>query len=251
MGLGDLLKVNNGLHKLVIIGYNDAERSDAAACFVPLFNPTDVSWEFKAKLTPDNSTGVNQGRTQQFNGNQPQTMSLKLLFDATNTSPFEGEYPTDKGEPIVAYDIIEEDGHVDGVIQQLSDHLQKVQSEIHAPYYLQVVWGSKVLNCAVQNMDVTYKLFNAGGLPIRAEVNISFIENRTREEQNTDPEPHSPNLTHLRVMEDHLTLPLMAQQVYEDPRYYIQLAGINKITNLRKRGSRKKLVMPPFDKKSK
>lgn len=251
MGLGDLLKINNGLHKLVIIGYRDADRTDAAACFVPLFNPTDVSWEFKANLTPDTSTAVNQGGTQQFNGNRPQTMTLKLLFDATNTSPFEGEYPSDKGETIVAYDLIQEDGDVEGVIEKLREHLHEVHGDMHQPYFLQVAWGKKVLNCAVQNMDVTYKLFNAGGLPIRAEVTINFVENRTRDEQATDPEPESPNLTHLRVMEDHLTLPLMAQEIYEDPRYYIQLAAINKVTNLRRRGSRQKLVMPPFDKKSK
>lgn len=251
MGLADLLKINNGLEKLVIISYEEKERKKAKKSFVVLFNPTNISWEFKANYKQDKATGTNQGRSSEYTGEAPKKVSVELLFDATNTSPFEGKYSPAEGDTILAADLIKNDEHVETAIEEMRNILQKPKGETHKPYYLKLAWAKKTLDCVLQSMSVNYKLFNPAGLAIRATVTCQFIENLARTEQKKDPENKSPNLTHVRSLDDHLTLPLLAQEIYLDPRYYIQLAGINKITNLRKRATRQKIALPPFDKKSK
>ena len=254
MGLSDLLNVNNGLQKMHIVAYSDEDRKVPTASFVVQFNPTTFSRTYEHTYFEAKNTSSST-KKEEFRTTKPETITVELLFDATNSSPTkEITHSATEGEVTVAEEEINKDDNrnVQVVIDKLFKLLFIKKGDEHKPPYLKLAWGNlQAFKCVLKKMTVNYKLFDSQGQAIRATVNCEFTENLTVEEQAKEEEEKSPNLTHVRVMEDHLTLPLLAKEIYADPRYYIQLASINRITNLRKRGTRDKVFFPPFDKKSK
>ena len=68
----------------------------------------------------------------------------------------------------------------------------------------------------------------------------------------TQPLHHltSPDLTHLRTVTEGENLPLMAQEIYRDPKHYFEVAKANDLDSFRKIDSGQQLQFPPIDKDS-
>ena len=99
-------------------------------------------------------------------------------------------------------------------------------------------------------MDVTFKLFKPSGMPLRATARAKFkgfVENNLRVaiENNS-----SPDLTHVRIVKEGDTLPLMAFRIYGDSKYYLEVAKANSITNFRKLKVGQQIFFPPINKVS-
>ena len=99
-------------------------------------------------------------------------------------------------------------------------------------------------------MDITFKLFKSDGTPLRATATAKFkgfIEDNLRValENNT-----SPDLTHVRIVTEGDTLPLMTYRIYGDSKYYLEVAKVNKITNFRKLKVGQQIFFPPIEKVS-
>jgi nucleoid-associated protein YgaU len=60
----------------------------------------------------------------------------------------------------------------------------------------------------------------------------------------------SPDLTHIRMVKDGDTLPLMSFRIYGDSKYYLEVAKANNITNFRKLTVGRKIFFPPIEKTS-
>ena len=95
-------------------------------------------------------------------------------------------------------------------------------------------------------MDITYKLFKPDGTPIRALVKAKFkgfVEDvlRVAKENNS-----SPDLTHVRMVKEGDTLPLMTFRIYGDSKYYLEVAKANKIQNFRKLKVGQEIFFPPI-----
>jgi nucleoid-associated protein YgaU len=58
----------------------------------------------------------------------------------------------------------------------------------------------------------------------------------------------SPDLTHVRVVEEGDTLPLMAKRIYGDSKYYLEVARVNRITSFRKLKTGQRIFFPPIQK---
>ena len=58
----------------------------------------------------------------------------------------------------------------------------------------------------------------------------------------------SPDLTHERVVKEGDNLPLMTYRIYGDPKYYLEVARVNGLTNFRKLTPGQKIVFPPIEK---
>jgi nucleoid-associated protein YgaU len=99
-------------------------------------------------------------------------------------------------------------------------------------------------------MDITFKLFSPDGKPLRATANAKFtgfIEDnlRTAIENNS-----SPDLTHVRIVTEGDTLPLMTHRIYGDSKYYLEVAKANRISNFRKLRVGQQIFFPPIEKVS-
>ena len=119
---------------------------------------------------------------------------------------------------------------------------------IHEPKFLKIAWGDLIFDCRLQSVQVNYTLFNRSGQPIRAELDTVFIEDIQDSERTKKENKSSPDLSHSRTVKSGDKLPLMAQEIYGNSAYYIQLARANNVNNLRKLKVGTNIKLPPINK---
>jgi phage tail protein X len=170
---------------------------------------------------------------QRFTVKKPEEISFELLIDGTGI--LDGKPRSDGGD-------------ISADITKLRDLLLKYEGDIHEPKHFQVVWGTGLYKGRCTGLNISYKLFNPGGKPIRAVCKVTFkgsVEDnlRTAEERRS-----SPDLTHYRVVQQGDTLPLMCYRIYGSSAYYLQVARVNGLTNLRNLQPGTELFFPPIEK---
>jgi len=97
-------------------------------------------------------------------------------------------------------------------------------------------------------MDLTYKLFKPDGTPIRATARArfkGFIEDNLRVARENN---NSPDLTHIRMVNEGDSLSLMTFRIYGDSKYYLEVAKANKLVNFRKLTPGQEIFFPPIEK---
>jgi nucleoid-associated protein YgaU len=121
-----------------------------------------------------------------------------------------------------------------------------LNTKIHRPNYLAVLWGTFFIDCVMTSLSVTYNLFDLQGVPLRAKVTCSFLERLRPGEGGRQSMLESSDLTkHYRVKEGDI-LPLLAKENYEDSAYYLQLAKVNKLKHFRNIPPGMTLILPPM-----
>ncbi|WP_340065868.1 LysM peptidoglycan-binding domain-containing protein [Ascidiimonas aurantiaca] len=214
-------------NKMTIIAYpnNKYSGKGKSKCTIKI-NPASYTHNYQVRYDNSIPQGA-PGTTLKFKGIPPETISFEAYFDATgaienNTVP----------------------------VKTQLDQFKKVcfvyNGSIHEPNYLIVSWGSLVFKCKLTSLDVNYTLFKKDGTPLRAKVNVKFEEaidaNLIAREANNK----SPDLTHMVIVKEGDTLPLICYDVYGDCSYYIQVAKFNNLPNFRNIKPGTKLYMPPI-----
>lgn len=261
MGLKDIFSAKGGLEKLKITAFTDDEYKHSTKTYVVMYNPTAYSYEVNPTWIPEK--GVDPDAKQlQFRGYQSDKASFEFLFDATAASPPGADKPGEinlsylndainrnqiQDEKISAIDIIKKDKHVDRAIKEFLD-MAHIEGKTHTPSYLQINWGAYQFQGVLSKATINYKLFNNAGLPIRATVSAEFTESLTRPEQAAIKKTTSPDLTHKRVVRAGDTLPIIANRIYGDPGYYLEIAKVNNLKNFRRIKEGQSLILPPIEK---
>lgn len=263
MGLGDLLEVTGGLEKLIITAYEKEDYTSFVGSYIVMYNPTTYSlsvsnyWLVEKHSNPD-------GKTEVFRGNKPDKVTFEFLFDATGASPPGEDKPglgssankslIDRKGAVSALELIKGSSstagqqHVDIAIKEFFKLTTHTDGSTHLPSYLQLNWGNFEFRGVLDTATTNYKLFNSSGLPIRATVNATFAENVTKKEQQTEKGQTSPDITHVRSVEEGDTLPMLANRIYGDSSYYLEIARINQLTNFRNIKKGKKIILPRLNK---
>lgn len=265
MGLSDLLTVSGGHEKLIISAFEDENYTSVVESYIIMYNPTTYSLSVKNEWIKDKSTNPNS-KKYVFRGNKPDKVSFEFMFDATGASPPATDKPgtatsTNKGaidrdSAVSAIDLINASGdkpgqlHVDDAIKQFFKMTINRKGETHKPYNLQLNWGAFEFRGFLDSATTNYKLFNSSGLPIRATVNATFAESLSKREQTTATNQGSPDITHVRIVEEGDTLPLISERVYGDSALYLEIARINQITNFRKLKKGQKIILPKINNKA-
>jgi hypothetical protein len=205
--------------------------------FTTPINPESFTKNYKIDLDTRRGHG-NQGTETRFKSTAPEELRLEFVLDGTGTMEgYGGENKAYKTKP---------------VHDQLDDFLKCVYNfdgEIHRPRFLIVFWGSEInFRCVLSNLDINYTLFDPGGKPIRAKINATFVNYKAREERLAEERKSSPDLTHFRKVKQSDRLDLMAYEIYNDPKYFLQVAKTNTLTSLRQIKPGLELYFPPFDK---
>jgi len=126
----------------------------------------------------------------------------------------------------------------------------------HRPRFVQILWGDfslmrfhpHVFCGCLKSVSVNYKLFNSNGTPLRAIINAAFVETIPPEKRDSAVKASSPDLTHVRIVKEGDTLPGMAQKIYGDYSYYLEVAKANGLKNFRNLEPGTRIVFPPFEK---
>lgn len=220
--------------KLVVVAYKDKTyrtRDTIDPYFVPV-NPETYSQNYKVEYDLRRGHG-NQGTDAKFKSTVPEELQLEFLLDGTGT--VQGYYNPDSET-------------VQQQFTRFKDTVYSMNGNIHRPRFLKVFWGDFVFPCILTNMDVKYTLFDPEGRPLRAKLNCTFVNYLAQEERVARENKRSPDLTHLREVEEGNRLDLMANEVYNDSQYILQLAKANGLTSFRNLKPGTEIVFPPFDK---
>lgn len=219
------------LEKMRIYAYDNPELSSehqVGEPFIAMMNPESYAIDTKMEFNTQQGQGTS-GSQPRFARKPPEEMSFEFLFD--NTGIIDGQPRDDLA----------------GEIKQFTEFLMGYDGGTHEPKFFKLAWGTLVFCGRCTGLNINYKLFTPDGKPIRAICKATFkqfIEENLRvaEENN-----QSPDLTHLRVVAEGDTLPLMCHRIYGESRHYLEIARVNGLVNFRQLAVGQELLFPPFD----
>ena len=225
------------LTKLKIKGYKDERfsREIADGEFNTLMNPETYRIRYEVSQNQNQAQGTSS-TAPRFNKTLPEDLQLDFIFDRSG----------------VIKGFADENGV--GIIDDIEKFKKIVldyNGNQHKPNYLVISWGSLLFKGGLKDMEITYKLFKPDGTPIRANVHATFkgfIEDNLRVARENN---NSPDLTHIRVVGEGDTLPLMTFRIYGDSKYYLEVAKANKLVNFRKLTPGQQIFFPPIEKAGK
>jgi len=222
------------LTKLKIKGYKDERFSQEIADgeFSTLMNPENYRIRYEVSQNQNQAQGTSS-TAPRFNKTLPEDLQLDFVFDRSG----------------VIKGFADENGV--GIIDDIEKFKKIVldyNGNQHKPNYLVISWGSLLFKGSLKDMEITYKLFKPDGTPIRANIHATFkgfIEDNLRVARENN---NSPDLTHIRVVGEGDTLPLMTFRIYGDSKYYLEVAKANKLVNFRKLTPGQQIFFPPIEK---
>lgn len=217
------------LEKLKIIAFKNADYTDEMGSFTAMLNPETYTLDYKVEYQDGQGQGTTPGQLR-FTGIKPQDFAFELLIDSTGIVD---------GNP---RESIEAD------LNNLRDLLLKYEGEIHEPKHFKVVWGSLLFKGRCTGLNVATKLFNPDGKPIRSVCKMTFNGSLDDNLRVAEERRSSPDLTHYRLVKEGDTLPLLCFNIYGSSAYYLQVARVNKLTNLRTIKPGTELFFPPIEK---
>lgn len=234
------------LTKVVIIGYEDKGYTKEIGRFTLPINPEQFSQAFKVEYDLQQATG-SKGNDPKFKFTSPEELKLDFTFDGTGVIPVSNQ-TTQSNQPRSFYkDVV-------GQVQALLKLVYTMEGKTHKPNFLRILWGnfsfgdSNGFACILKDLQINYTLFAPDGKPLRAKISATFVNfieqvRRVREENKK-----SPDVTHIRKVGAGDKLPLMADDIYGDPTYYLQVAKVNGLVNFRRLGTNADLRFPPVEK---
>lgn len=228
-----MIKSLFSLEKLNIFIYNSRfRRGQPKSKFQVMFNPESYSLGYEN--TFQQVQGINtSGRPAKYSLSEPEELSVTLIIDDTGVANHNNKVNGKKIKDVTQ------------VVERFLELTTLMDGELHRPNYLTLKWGNLDFDCCLKSVDINYTLFNRRGQPIRAELEVVFIEDEHDEKRVREENKSSPDLTHTRTITSSDKLPLMAQEIYQNPAYYIKLASVNKLNNFRKLRIGKVVNFPP------
>ncbi|GAB5526572.1 MAG: peptidoglycan-binding protein [Roseivirga sp.] len=212
--------------------------------YTALVNPETFDENYEVKFdekSPDGAIGADLKYQKML----PDTIELSLLFDSTGILQDNNAL----GTSLIST------AEVDPVPKQIEAFKKAVleyKGEAHQPRYVVIYWGEKTSNDVFKGrltkLTLSHTLFHSDGTPIRTKAKITMKRSIDIQTQKDTKKDQSPDLTHVRTVKEGDTLPLMTSRIYGDPKYFLEVARVNKLTNFRKLEVGSEIVFPPIDK---
>lgn len=221
----------NNVSKLKIFSYPDANRKSSDGNMEVLVNPESYSQKITVKFSEKQAPGTT-AKLPKFSKIEPQKLDFELLFDSTG----------------VINGVKDQTNGVESELAKFKKLVLEYKGDKHRPRFLSIYWGTLKFDCCLETLDITYKLFRADGLPLRALAKVGFIGIMDDTKRVSKENSQSPDLTHVRTVKEGDTLPLMSFQVYGDSKYYIEVANANGLNDFRNLKTGQKIKFPPIEK---
>jgi hypothetical protein len=199
--------MDNGEIKMMdIVAYSDATFQSATGDkYSATINPESFSLTYGTLLNQQGGQGSSES-VSSFNKRAPQTLSCRLIFDASGVVP-----------NTTAGDISADFGQFKTVIY-------KYDGDMHQPRFVQLRYGILIYNCTLTDLTVNFTLFKPNGTPIRAEADCTFQGYIDEKKLAALENRQSPDLTHIRTALAGDTFPLLCYREYGDSKYYYEIA---------------------------
>lgn len=225
---------DKSLHKITIWSYKDKEFNTKLSEFKVPINPESYSQNYKINLDTQKGHGQ-QGTDPKYKSTDPEQFKLDIILDGTRT--MEG------------YDASHDKKTVKQQLEDFQKCVYYMQGEIHRPRFLKIFWGEEInFPCVLSQLDINYTLFYPDGSPMRIKISATFLKYLSEKKREAEQKKHSPDLTHERITASADRLDLLTYNIYNDSKYFLQVARINGLTSVRRLGTGRKLIFPPFNK---
>ncbi|MBL7887202.1 MAG: hypothetical protein JNJ52_10660 [Flavobacterium sp.] len=225
--------------------------------FVQL-NPEKYTMKHNVVFCEGQAMGTT-GSDLKFNKIEGEEVTFDFLFDSSGVVP-PGKIVDGKGIASLSSTLsdigealkpafVNPFGEVDTVEKQVEEFknlLMGYDGEKHQTAFLKLLWGGYSLSCRLKSMDIEYSLFRKDGRPIRAKVKCLFKGTVDYKLMVAKQKKSSPDLTHERVVTMNDSLPLMAESIYENNEFYIDVAKNNKLLSFRNVNTGQKINFPPI-----
>lgn len=207
-----------------------------------LINPEKVVRKLETVYDDTQAEGTT-GTHLRFRHQRPMNLDLELLFDGTG---------------VVANDKIPLSGLLPSSPEKVSEQIERFQQVVfeydgtkHSPNLVQVQWGEILFKGRLKEVTYTYTLFNPDGTPLRAKAECKFVESVDDTLRVARERSESPDLTHIRAVNEGDDLTLMSHRIYNDPSYYMEVARANKLKSIRDLRVGERIHFPPVRKEEK
>lgn len=231
----------NKMEKLHIEAYTDVNRKLLADPhkMTLMFNPTSYKKKHAIAYDTPSQQAINTpGKPARYAYTPPGDLSFQFILDGTGVNYFGAE----QAIRLMKNESVKKD------IAKFEKLCLKMNGSIHEPHFLKIVWGDHLsFSARLRSLDITYKLFDESGDPVRAELDVVFVEDKSAETIFREAGKSSPDLTHVRVVKSGDTLPLLCKEIYGSSVHYLRVANHNSLDNFRELIPGQKLNFPPLD----
>lgn len=223
--------------------HDDKEVNDS---FNVLVNPENLKESYKIVLEKEQGTGStgNEGKYQKI---EPGELDFTLIFDSTGI--FDNDFKASISKSITSFNPLpKKQKDIGDDLKKFKKYFLEYDGNFHEPLNAKFEWGFFSYTGRISNIDIEYKLFNPDGMPIRAYVQLKVNKIISKEKENLAKQDKSPDMTHYRTVKGGDTIQLLTKDIYGDPKYYLEVARVNKLIQFRKLKTGQKLVFPPIEK---
>ncbi len=121
-----------------------------------------------------------------------------------------------------------------------------VDADVHAPNYIQLIWGEFIFKCQLTSLNIKYTLFTPDGIPIRAELGCNFKGFEDSFSKARREGERSPDMTKIVTIRAGDSLPILCNEHYGSPKYYLQVARQNGLASPLYVYPGQRIVLPPL-----
>jgi hypothetical protein len=223
--------MNDGtLEKTRIMILNGKRKGDTIDC---KFNPSAYTLEKSVNYGELKATGSGASIMQFVDGNA-ETLSMELFFDTSDELDSAGSPDAERVDVRERY-------------TNRIDALLSVDGELHAPPVCRFVWGDGIdFTALVRRANKQFTKFLPSGVPIRARVDVEFVEYKTADYHKSEVSPESTDKTKVWTVTDGDTLWLIAAEEYGDAAHWRTIADHNDLENPRSIETGDELELPPL-----
>lgn len=222
------------LEKLTITALDPNGNKPNGGKFKCLFNPSKYSLDYAINYQEKRDASGNDTELE-FSSITSPSLSLELILDGTGVDQM---------------GLAKIFGN-QSVKQQIKDFFNlayKINGKTHESNAVQIKWGDGLLfEGRLKSAKVNYELFDKNGEPLRVKINATFFEHKPRGYALKEWNLSSPDLTHIKLVNSDENILLKTYEIYQDCRYYLEVARVNKLNNFRRLQVGQKLIFPPIE----
>ncbi len=238
---------------IFIVDKNDVKKDQMKV----QFNPSEYRISRGNRMSQKNGVGkeANMKNVQAVSGALA-SLSLSLYFDTISDLGEEGII----GKATDIKSVLTNGASIKDKAKELAENafssktadvcdkfinLIKYAEDEHAPQKICFVWGTLQFTGFITSCNVSYTMFAADGMPVRAKVDLSILGEEKHQLASQASKPfESPDRTKERVLSYGDPLWLLANQEYDDPAQWKVIADANSVLNPREFSQSMTLKVP-------
>jgi hypothetical protein len=187
-----------------------------------LFNPNEYSISSGNTYAWQPIPGL-QNPLAQFISGEASTLTMDLFFDTYGTEEDVRDYT------------------------KKITNLLNVQKDLHAPGVCRFVWGSLNFTGLVEKVNQKYTMFLDSGIPVRATLNVTFKSYQSMQKQFEEIPRQSADRTKQMTLKQGDQLWMIADEEYEEPGLWREIARANGINNPRHLENGRTIIIPRLE----